>query len=400
MSGTPAIYLDFAASAPCADRVVTAMLPYFAEEFGNPGNAFHRYGLRARLAVDEARDRAARLIGCLPQEIVWTSGATEANNLAIRGTASSCARARSRGPLHLVTAAHEHKSVLATCWDLERDGWDVSYLQPPPSGVISAAMVEEALRDETKLVSIMAANNEIGTLNEVAAIGELCRRREIPFHCDATQWVGKLPFDARAACVDLLSWSAHKMYGPKGVGALFVRFDAGRRLAPLLTGGGQEGGLRSGTLNVPGIVGLGVACHISGAGMESEAARVDTLRNRLETTLVGAIPGAAINGDPAKRLPNITSVTIPLETDRDLVTELREVACSSGAACSGPDDGPSHVLLSIGVPRTQARNTLRLSLGRPTDTTDVDRAAEDIVDTVRRLSRGSRATGRPAARAR
>lgn len=386
MSGPLPVYLDFAATTPCDERVVEAMAPHFARDFGNPSNVFHAYGVKARAAVDEARARAGRLLGCLPQEIVWTSGATEANNLALRGVACAYARSHPGGPRHLVSAAHEHKSVLATCGELEREGWQVTYLRPSPSGVIEADMVEEALRDGTALVSVMAANNEIGTLNDVTGIGRLCRHRGVLFHCDATQHVGRLPLNVEGTCIDLLSFSAHKMYGPKGVGALFRNLDAAARIAPQLSGGGQENGLRSGTLNVPGIVGMGVACEIATERMEGDSVRQADLRDALEKWLEAAVPEAAVNGDRRRRLPNIASVTLPVEAAAELVTELSAVACSSGSACAGQMGSPSHVLRAIGVPRAQARNTLRLSLGRQTDEADIKRAVEDIVSTVGRLS--------------
>ncbi|MGN6588633.1 MAG: cysteine desulfurase family protein [Solirubrobacterales bacterium] len=380
-----AIYLDYAASTPCDERVIAAMLPYFGEEFGNAGNAFHRYGLSARLAVDQARRQAADLIGCLPQEVIWTSGATEANNLAIRGIGSAAVADRGGGKSHMVTAGHEHKSVLASFRVAEDDGWDITFLSPPPSGLVAAAQVENALRGDTAFVSIMAANNEIGTMNEIAAIGSLCRARGIPFHCDATQLVGKHPLDVHAACIDLLSWSAHKMYGPKGVGALFICSDRKWRIKPQLTGGGQEEGMRAGTLNIPGITGFGLACEIARDEMEREAARVWTLRDRLERALVTTIDGATVNGSEVERVANISSITMPLEANHDLVTELNGVACSSGSACLDPSEGPSHVLRAIGLSGKQARNTLRLSLGRWTTAAEIDRAAERIVDTVYRL---------------
>lgn len=386
MRSSPPVYLDFAASSPCDPRVVEAMLPFFTQTFGNPANNVHAQGLSAHLAVEQARERAARLIGCLPGEVVWTSGATEANNLAIRGFGKASARRGTDRRRHLVTALHEHQSVLATCRELERDGWTASYLRPRPSGTVTAEMVEHALRPDTGLVCVMAANNELGTLNEVALIGELCRRRGIVFHCDATQWAGKLPLDVIAMQVDLLSWSGHKIYGPKGVGALFVRSDPPLRLAPITLGGGQERGLRAGTVNVPGVVGFGLACEICRQAMEHDALRLGGLRDRLEATLLNAVDGAVINGCDAPRVPHIASITFPLVTDHDLVQEISAVECSSGSACSRFDPNPSHVLRSIGIQARRARNTLRLSVGRPTTCDDVERAAHSIVDALELLT--------------
>jgi cysteine desulfurase len=392
MTSSPAVYLDFAASTPCDPRVVDVMLPFFAQTFGNPGNCVHAQGLDAHVAVEQARERAARLIGCRPEEVIWTSGATEANNLAIRGFGKAGARRGAGHRRHLVTALHEHQSVLATCRELERDGWTASYLRPQPSGRITADMVEHALRPDTGLVCIMAANNELGTLNDVASIGELCRRRAIVFHCDATQWAGKLPLDVRAMQVDMLSWSGHKIYGPKGVGALFVRSDPPLRLAPVMSGGGQERGLRPGTVNVPGVVGFGVACEICRSAIEREATRLGTLRDRLEAALLDAVDGAVINGRDAPRVPHITSVTFPLDSDHDLVQTLSVVECSSGSACSRSDPNPSHVLRSIGIQGRRARSTLRLSVGRSTACEDVERATREIARVLEQLTAAPRSS--------
>jgi len=323
MSREPGVYLDFAASSPCDPRVIDAMLPYFAAEFGNPSSRVYAHGLRAHVAVEDAREQAAQLIGCLPGDVVWTSGATEANNLAIRGFVKAAARRGSDANGQLLTALNEHPSVLMTMRDLERDGWATSYLRPSPSGVVTARLVEQALCSDTALVSIMAANNELGTLNEVAEIGDLCRRRGIVFHCDATQWVGKLPFDVHAMQVDLLSWSGHKIYGPKGVGALYVRPNPPLPLAPVATGGGQERGLRAGTPNVPAVVGFGLACELCCRLLDREAVRLTGLRDRLEALLTSAVDGVVVNGSGARRAPHISSLTFALDAECDLVEELR-----------------------------------------------------------------------------
>lgn len=377
------IYLDFAASTPCAPSVVDAMLPFFCDRFGNASSLAHSLGAEASDAVDRARAQAAALVGSSPHEIVWTSCATEANNLALQGVARAHART-SRNKGHLITAMHEHKSVLATCRALSQDGFEVTFLPPDASGGVTVEMVEEALREETILVSIMAANNELGTVNDFRGIGSLCRRRGIAFHCDGTQWVGKMPLDLTSDPIDLLTWSGHKIYGPKGVGALFLRSGPPPiRLEPLLRGGGHERGLRSGSLNVPGIIGFGEACRICREEMAEEAPRLARLRDRLEDMLVSAIPGAVVHGQVSQRLPHISSVTFPIDPGRNLVQELTRIACSSGSACDSNDLSPSHVLRSIGLSPGAARNTLRLSLGRPTTEEEIDLAAEHLIEVVR-----------------
>lgn len=381
------VYLDFAASTPCEPEVVEAMLPYFRERYGNAASLDHAHGLAAHQAVEVARNRAAALVSALPQEIVWTSGSTESNNLAIRGVARAYRLASARAGGHVVTSLAEHKSVLEPCRALRDEGFEVTAVLPGPDGVVTARMVEEALRPDTVLVSVMWANNELGTVNEVGAIGALCRERGIVFHTDATQWVGKMPVDVRSDPVDLLSWSSHKVYGPKGTGALYVRASSPMsRIVPLAVGGGHEQGLRPGSLNVPGIVGFGEACRIAGERMADDAPRVTRLRDTLEARLLEA--GAVAQGRGAPRVPNIASVTFPLPGYRgDLVRELSHVACSSGSACNTLDRTPSHVLRALGLSPELARKTLRLSLGRPTTEADVDLAAEHILDVVRRLSR-------------
>lgn len=383
------IYLDHAATTPCDPRVVEAMLPYFTEKFGNPGSRNHRFGWEAEEGVDEARAHVAALLGAEDKEIVFTSGSTESNNLAIRGGAYMYEKApagsgQCRG--HIVTAEHEHKAVLDPCKRLQKEGFEVTFLSPPKDGIITAEMVRAALRPDTILVSIMWANNEIGTINEVPKIGALCHEKGVLFHTDATQWAGKMPVNVEADQIDLLSLSGHKIYGPKGVGALYVRRRKPRvRLQSLVDGGGQERGFRSGTLNVTGIVGLGKACQIAKAEMDADAARLIKLRTRLEQAITSKLDSTAINGHPEKRLPHITNISFGFVEGESLMMAIKEIACSSGSACTSASLEPSYVLKSLGVGDDLAHSSLRLSLGKWTTPEQVDYAAEKIVASVRKL---------------
>lgn len=383
------IYLDHAATTPCDPRVVEAMLPYFTEKYGNPGSRNHRFGWEAEEGVDLARQQVAALLGADEKEVVFTSGSTESNNIAIKGAAYMYERApagsgKSRG--HIITATHEHKAVLDPCKRLQKEGFEVTFLEPPRDGVITADMVRAALREDTILVTIMWANNEIGTINEVREIGALCHEREIIFHTDATQWVGKMPTDVTRDNVDLLSLSAHKLYGPKGVGALYVRRRKPRvRLQSLVDGGGQERGFRSGTLNVTGIVGLGKAAEIALAEMESEGRRLLALRTKLENAVSSALDVVQVNGHREKRLPHITNISFGFVEGESLMMAVKEVACSSGSACTSASLEPSYVLKALGVGDELAHSSLRLSLGRWTTQEQTDYAAEAIIKSVRKL---------------
>lgn len=380
MTDKTPIYLDYAASTPCEPSVIEAMAPFFRENCANASNTAHVLGVRAFEAIEVARTQAANLISSLPQEIVWTSGATESNNLAIQGVAKAHLHSNQGKRGHIVTALHEHKSVLATCQDLQQTGIEITYLKPNPTGVLSAEMVEDVLQDNTFLVSIMWANNELGTINEIRKIGKLCQDRDVIFHCDGAQWVGKMPVNVQVDNIDLLSWSSHKIYGPKGVGALYIRASAEMKIESLFKGGGHENGLRSGSLNVPGIVGFGVACEISRHKMREDASRLGSLRDKLEGKLTSNISGCVINGQFVARLPYISSITFPASSrGKALVEEITEVACSSGAACGSRDLRPSHVLRSIGLSPSQAKSTLRFSLGRDTTTDQIEVAAEHII---------------------
>lgn len=378
------VYLDFAASTPCDPMVIAAMLPYFAEYFGNPSNLAHGAGRQAHAAVETAREQAAGLVGCRPDEVVWTSGATEANNLALLGAVRAWSRARGGTRAHVITASTEHPSVLAPFRQLEQDGHRVAYVQPGGDGVVTASSVAGALLPSTCLVSLMMVNNELGTLNEVGEVAALCRERGILIHCDATQAVGHVPIRLLDTPLDLICWSGHKIYGPKGVGVLVRRTRSAARIEPLVRGGGQESGLRSGTLNVPGIVGLGAAAETCRGRMTADAEHIGALRTRLETILRANVPHAVVNGGAATRAPHIANISFPGGPDDDLVDAIVGVACASGSACESQDRQPSHVLRSIGVHGALARNTLRLSLGRTTSTADVDTATKRVLDALRR----------------
>ena len=364
------------------------MLPYFLEKYGNAASRNHRYGWEAEEAVDAAREHAANLIGADPKEIIWTSGSTESNNLAIKGAAHMYARAPEgqTGRGHIVTAIHEHKAVLDPCKRLQREGFDVTFLEPGVDGIITAAAVAAALRPDTILVSIMWANNEIGTINEVPEIGALCHKREVIFHTDATQWVGKMPTDVERDNVDLMSWSAHKIYGPKGVGALYVRRRRPRvRLEALLDGGGHERGMRSGTLNVPGIVGFGEACRLCAAEMDADGTRLLRLRRLMEQELGSRLEVVNINGHAEKRLPHLTNMSFGFVEGESLLMGIKDIACSSGSACTSASLEPSYVLKSLGVGDEMAHSSLRLSLGRWTTEEEVRFAVDGIVKAVEHL---------------
>ena len=384
------IYMDNAATTRTDPRVVEAMLPYFTEVYGNPGSRNHMYGWESEAAVDTAREQAASLIGAGPKEIIWTSGATESNNLAIKGAAQMYAKAPlgATGRGHIITAIIEHKAVLDPVKRLEREGFDVTWLEPGSDGIITAEMVRAAMRDDTILVTIMWANNEVGTINEVPEIGALCREKGVVFHTDATQWVGKMPTDVERDNIDLLSWSGHKIYGPKGVGALYVRRRKPRvRLQAQMDGGGHERGMRSGTLNVPGIVGMGAACAICAEEMETERERLLGLRRRLETELSSRMDVVAVNGHPERRLPHLTNISFGFVEGESLMMGIKDIACSSGSACTSASLEPSYVLKGLGLGDDLAHSSLRLSLGRFSTAEDVDTAIEGIVKAVEHLRR-------------
>ena len=378
-------------------RVLEAMLPYFTQRFGNAGSTSHSFGHEAKAAVDQSRELIAAGIGCSPREIVFTSGATESNNLALRGVAE---RTRRRGN-HIVSVTTEHKAVLDPLRRLARKGFEVTLLPveqtgAPLAGMLHLELVATALRDDTLLVSVMLANNEIGILQDIPAISRICKERGVLLHCDATQAVGKIPVDVRELGVDLMSFTAHKIYGPKGVGALFVRRGSpGVRLEPLLDGGGQEGGLRSGTLNVPGIVGFAKALELCLAEMPAEISRLSTLRLRLWDGLRREVPDVVLNGpdwnqqqtgaDKMIRLPGNLDCAFPFVDGEALLINMKDVAVSSGSACTSANPEPSHVLRALGLSEDLTRASLRFGLGRFTTAEEIDFAITATAATLHRL---------------
>lgn len=382
------MYLDHAATTPCDPRVVDAMLPYFTEMFGNPGSRNHSFGWDSEAAVTNARQQVADLIGADSKEIIFTSGSTESNNLAIKGAANMYAKKpagqSSRG--HIISVIHEHKAVLDPCKRLEKEGFDVTLIDPKSDGTVTREMIEAVLRDDTILVTVMWANNEIGTFNEIPEIGALCHEKGIIFHTDATQWVGKMPTNVKLDNVDLLSLSAHKMYGPKGAGALYVRRRRPRvRIMALQEGGGQERGFRSGTSNVTGIVGLGKACELCAQEMDTERERLLALRNKLEKTVTQALDVTQVNGHPTKRLAHLTNISFGFVEGESLMMALKEIAMSSGSACTSASLEPSYVLKALGVGDDLAHSSLRISMGRWTTEAEIDYAAEKIIEAVNKL---------------
>jgi cysteine desulfurase len=380
------IYMDCHATTPVDPRVLEAMLPYFGEHFGNAASRTHSFGWAAEAAVDAAREQVAALLGAEGREIVFTAGATESNALALRGVAHAL---RSQGD-HIVTTAVEHKAVLDCCRRLEAEGFRVTVVPVQPDGRVDPAAIAAALEARTILVSVMAANNEIGTVQPLAEIGALCRERNLVFHSDAAQALGKIPLDVDAMEIDLLSASAHKLYGPKGIGALYVRRRKRRiRLEPQTDGGGQERGLRSGTVNVPGAVGMGAASALAQAEMADEAPRLARLRDRLWAGISGTLDGVRVNGTLEHRLPGNLNVSFAGVQGEALLMCMNDVAVSPGAACDSANAEPSHVSRAIGVPEDLARSSLRFGLGRFNTEDEVEYAIRKVVDAVGRLRQES-----------
>jgi cysteine desulfurase len=382
MTVTRPVYLDFHATTPVDPRVLQAMLPYFNQRFGNASSRQHRFGWQADEAVERARQQVATLIGARAKEIIFTSGATEANNLAIRG---AVAARRDRGR-HVVTVATEHPAVLDTCKALERDGCRVTVLTVQRDGLVDAERFAAALADDTVLASVMTANNEIGVLQPMAALSRLCRARGVWLHTDAVQAVGRVPVDVEALGVDLASLTAHKLYGPKGAGALYVRRASKIELAPLFAGGGQERGIRPGTLNVPGIVGFGAAAELCGQELPAEGPRVAALRDRLLAALQAGLEAVTVNGSVSARLPHNLHVSFAGVDGEALMTGLADdVAASSGSACASGSREPSHVVKALGLGAAEQWGAVRFGLGRTTTDDDVSFAAERVVALVQRL---------------
>jgi len=376
------IFMDYHSTTPADPRVVAAMLPFFSERFGNPASRHHSFGWEAEQAVEIARRQISALIGAQPEEIIFTSGATESDNLALKGAAAAYA---SRGD-HIITAATEHKAVLDVCRRLEQQGFRVTYLPVSADGLLDPDAVGRAITSRTILISIMYANNEIGVIQPIRQIGGIAREHGLIFHTDATQAVGRVPIDVDADNIDLLSLSGHKIYGPKGVGVLYVRRRNRRvELVAQIDGGGHEGGLRSGTLNVPAIVGLGEACRICRDEMAAEGERLGRLRDRLLAKLQGALEGVYINGSMERRLPNNLNLSFAWVDGQALLMGLRDVAVSSGSACSSASPEPSHVLKALGVGPERLQAAIRFGLGRFNTEEEVDYVAGRVIETVRKL---------------
>jgi cysteine desulfurase len=382
------VYLDYHATTPVDPRVLEAMLPYFTEHFGNAASRSHRFGWDAEKAVERGRQQVAALVGASAGEVVFTSGATESNNLAIKGVIGA---ARGTGH-HVITTAIEHKSVLDCCKHLSEEGCRVTVLPVGPDGRVDPEAVRDAIAPDTVLVSVMAANNEVGAIQPLADIGAITRERGVLFHTDAAQAAGKIPIDVQACQVDLLSCTAHKMYGPKGVGALYVRKRSPRlQLRALLDGGGHERGLRSGTLNVPGIVGFGRAAEVNAAEMATESARLAAMRNRLYDTLCARLPGVGLNGTLDRRLPHNLSVHFTGVEGESILMAIDDIALSTGSACSSGTIEPSYVLKACGIPDQLALASVRFGLGRFTTDEEIDYAIEKVAKVITHM-RGTRET--------
>lgn len=385
MVRTP-IYLDNHATTRCDPRVVDAMLPYFSEVFGNAASTSHRFGWEAKDAVDRSREQIAALLNADPRSVVFTSGATEASNLAIKGIIQPLLRSSNSKPPHIITNEVEHRATLDPIKKLQRAGSDVTILPADQFGQVSPQKVEDALRDETSLVSIMLANNEVGTINPVSEIATVCGARNVPFHCDAVQAVGHIPVDIEVLGADLLSVSSHKCYGPKGVGALVVKRGNRRaRPEPLFDGGGHENGLRSGTLPVPLIVGFGRACELVHESRIEDATRSQILRDELWTQLSTRLDGLHLNGHSTERLPCNLNVSFEGIDGDVLMNSLKEIAVSSGSACTSAEPEPSHVLRAIGRSDELTRASIRFGIGRFNTREEIDFAADYVVSTVNRL---------------
>ncbi len=376
------IYMDNHATSQLDARVLEAMLPYFTAKFGNAASRNHSFGWEAEEGVETAREQIARLIGATAKEIIFTSGATESNNLAIKGIAEMY---KERGN-HIITQVTEHKAVLDTCKRLEKYGYRVTYLPVKADGLIDLDDLKRAMDDKTILVSIMFANNEIGVVQPIAEIGKLCHERNVIFHTDAVQAVGKIPVDVNAMNIDVLSLTAHKLYGPKGVGALYVRRRSPRvQISAQLDGGGHERGMRSGTLNVPGIVGLGAACEIAREEMATESERLIRLREKLKTKLEGALDYVHVNGSMEHRLPGNLNMSFVYVEGESLLMGINEIAVSSGSACTSATLEPSYVLKALGLGDDVAHSSIRFGLGRFNNEAEVDYVADKLIDIVQKL---------------
>lgn len=375
------LYMDFQATTPMDPRVLDAMLPYQVNYYGNPHSRTHAYGWESETAMETARKQVADLIGADPREIIFTSGATESNNMSIKGVA----RFYQSKKRHVITTQTEHKCVLDSCRVLEAEGFDVTYLPVKQNGLVDLGLLESAIRPDTSVVSVMTVNNEIGVQQPIKEIGKICRSKGVFFHTDAAQAVGKIPIDVNAWKVDLMSISGHKIYGPKGVGALYVRRRPRVRMEPLQNGGGQERGLRSGTVPTPLAVGLGAACSIAMEEMEYDHQRVSMLSNRLVQKIMSEIPDVIMNGDPEQRYPGCVNLSFAYVEGESLLMALKDVALSSGSACTSASLEPSYVLRAIGADEDLAHSSIRFGIGRFTTEEEVDYTAEKCIHQVRRL---------------
>ena len=375
------VYLDYQATTPMDPRVLDAMMPYFTEKFGNPGSRTHSFGWEAEQGVETARAQVAHIIGADPKEIIFTSGATESNNLAIKGVARFYKGRRN----HIITVVTEHKCVLDTCRHLQQEGFDVTYLKVGNDGLIDLGELEAALTDKTVLVSVMAGNNEIGVVQPLEEIGKLCRAKGVFFHTDAAQAVGKIPLDVNKLNIDLMSISGHKIYGPKGIGALYVRRKPRVRLEPLFSGGGQERGFRSGTLSPALCVGIGTACAIAEKEMETDNQRIRHLAQRFIDGVKAKVPEVYLNGHAEHRLPGSINLSFAYVEVESMLMGIKELAVSSGSACTSASLEPSYVLRAIGLGEDMAHTSLRICIGRFTTEAEVDFAVQTICERVGKL---------------
>lgn len=375
------IYLDYQATTPCDPRVLDAMLPYFTEKFGNPHSRNHPYGWEAEEAVETARTQVACLIGADPKEVIFTSGATESNNLSLKGVAHFYRDKKK----HIITCQTEHKCILDTCRTLQQEGFDITYLPVQKNGIILLEDIERAIRDDTLLVSIMAVHNEIGIIQPLEDIGKLCHTKGVFFHTDAAQAVGKIPLDVNTMHIDLLSISGHKIYGPKGIGALFVRRKPRVRISPLISGGGQERGMRSGTLSPALCVGLGQACTIAHKEMQTEAKRLERFKEIFYQEITGSLPNVYLNGDYRQRIPGNLNFSFAYVEGEGLMMGIKDLCVSSGSACTSASLEPSYVLKALGVGEDLAHTSLRIGFGRFTSEEEVREAAKQIIKAVQKL---------------
>lgn len=375
------IYLDYQATTPVDPRVMEKMLPYFTQKFGNPHSRSHAFGWEAEAAADLAREQVAKLINASEKEIIFTSGATESNNIAIKGVARFYKDKKN----HIITVVTEHKCVLDSCRHLEQEGFEVTYLPVQPNGLIDLDVLRGAIKDSTVLVSVMAVNNEIGVIQPLAEIGKICREKGAFFHCDAAQGFGKIPLDVEAMNIDLMSISGHKIYAPKGIGALYVRRRPRVRLEPLFSGGGQERGFRSGTLPTPLVVGLGEAAAIAATDMEKDAAHVRRLYDRFLREVLDGVPQVFLNGDRQQRWPGNLNVSFAYVEGESMIMALKDLAVSSGSACTSASLEPSYVLRALGVSEDMAHTSIRFGFGRFTTDEEVSHAIDLVKSSIGRL---------------